>query len=206
MSRTLLLLIFLGLTIRLHAQTCEHKNLSKRFNYQLIATRISNKQSTVDSANVTLIIRDKRSGKLHQKILFGANYIYQDVFKDCTKCRSYLTGYRQESEVSDYDYGDLIIADLNFDGKEDIAIKHDSGGNGGPHYNFYLQGINGRFTLNKYLTNNMSSFPAEINSVTNTLITQIHANVHQEQRNTFKYERVTKKWRFLKHRLVDYGE
>ncbi|MES2064244.1 MAG: hypothetical protein V4456_20145 [Bacteroidota bacterium] len=172
----------------------------------MIAKHFNNAQSIVDSADVTLIIRDKKSGKLYQKISFGANYINEDVYKDCTKCRSYITGYHQKSEVLDYDYGDLIIADLNFDGREDIAIKNDSGGNGGPYYNFYLQGVNGQFILSQYLTTNMQSFPAEINAGSKTLTIQIHANVHQDQRNTFKYNSDNKKWRFIKHRLISYGE
>ena len=41
--------------------------------------------------------------------------------------------------------------DLNFDGKDDIAVKFDSGGNGRPFYSFYIQNMSKKFELNAFL-------------------------------------------------------
>ncbi|MGF7076881.1 XAC2610-related protein [Mucilaginibacter sp. 3215] len=129
--------------------------------------------------------------------------MYEDVFKNCDATRSYITGYRKNAEVSDYDFGDLVIADVNFDELEDIAIKYDSGGNGGPLYNFYLQDKNGHFYLSRYLTDSVGSFPAYINPKQKTITTQIHANVRYEARKTFRYNSKSQKWKLIKWQMID---
>ncbi|WP_295712514.1 hypothetical protein [Mucilaginibacter sp.] len=140
--------------------------------------------------------------KIQQRISFNTGLLFEDAYTSNKNARSYVTGVNKDTEVSDYDFGDLIIADLNFDEKEDIAIKYDSGGNGGPVYNFYLQDKTGNFKLSKYLTNRVCSFPFYIDNRHKTIATQIHANVSQEGRKTFKYNPLTKKWRLVKWEMI----
>jgi hypothetical protein len=140
---------------------------------------------------------------LIQTIHFKEDLLFDTVFKDNKNARSYVTGKNNNAQVSDYDFGDLIIADLNFNGREDIAVKYDSGGNGGPIYNFYLQDNDGHFYKDNYLTTYVGSFPADIEPNKKTITTQIHANVSQEARKTFRYNSRTKKWHLIKWRMVD---
>jgi hypothetical protein len=196
------LLFILGVVTNTNAQTCPHKNLSKIFDYEVTAVRTH--KMLFDSAEVTLTIRKKRNSRAHQVISFTANSLFDDVFNKCNNARSFITGFYENAEVADYDFGDIIIADLNFDGKEDIAIKYDSGGPGGPFYNFYLQDDNGRFYKSNYLTDHVGSFPQEIDSEHKTITTQIHANFRQEGRTTFGYNPKTKTW-LIKHVLVSAG-
>ena len=44
--------------------------------------------------------------------------------------------------------------------KEDFAIKKDSGGNGGPLYEFYLQNVRQKFVKDDFLTNTLEFFPS----------------------------------------------
>jgi hypothetical protein len=198
----LLLLMYLFPGYVATAQTCLYNNLSAHYTFKVISVKDTADDIGASARKVSLLIF--KNNKVKQQINFDAEYLFEDVFKSDTASRSYLTGRNKNAEVPDYDFGDLIIADLNFDGKEDIAIKHDSGGNGGPIYNFYLEDINGRFKLDRYLTEYLGSFPAEINIKRKILRTQIHANVHQEGTKSFQYNPKTKKWKLVKWEMVDF--
>jgi hypothetical protein len=184
-----------------NAQTCLHRNLSHKFNYKIEVTKAKDSSATIDHGKVYLKIYDKHN-KLLQTIYFECPFLYMDAYKHCSSVRSYITGYNKNKEVPDYDFGDFIVADLNFDGKEDLAIKYDSGGNGGPFYRFYMQGRNGLFKLDHFLTDSVGSFPAFIEFKYKTITTQIHADVGHEAQKTFKYDSKTKKWRLIKWILV----
>ena len=148
----------------------------------------------------------KRDGKLLQEIDVDANSLSDDnAFKSSKNSRSYITGKGRNAPVEDYDFGDLVIADLNFDGKEDIVVKSGSSADSGPNYTFYLEGNDGRFYIDNYLTANVLSFPKYINAKAKTITTQTHANVSQEDKKTFKYNVNTKKWHFEKGIRADYN-
>lgn len=162
LKKAIVLVVLTFLTIGVNAQNCLLKDLSKKFNYRIILSRM--KAGMSDNTKIQLLIYKKGQAKSSQIITFKAHLLYENAYSDCNKVRSDITGKNWAAEAPDYDYGELIIADLNFDGLEDIAIKNDSGGNGGPYYNFYLQDTKGHFTLSKYLTANMQSYPAEIDT------------------------------------------
>lgn len=190
-------------TINLSAQTCLHTNLSYKYDYKVSFRKTPHPNSTVmENAPVTITIYQKKTRAIVQTLKYKANFVFDGIFSHCDSVRSYITGYKQDTEVSDYDFGDLIIADLNFDGLEDIAIKHDSGGNGGPFYNFYIQDGSGHFQLDRYLTDSVGSFPRFINPKRKTIATQIHANVSQENRSIYRYNTKTRKWKFIGGKLI----
>jgi hypothetical protein len=183
------------------AQSCLHTDLSNKFNYKV--TLLSHETDSGFHNQVQLIILQKPSKAVTQKISFQAEYLFEDAYKDCNAVRSYITGKNKGAEIMDYDAGDLIIADLNFDGKEDIAIKNDSGGNGGPTYNYYLQTANGQFKKDIYLSENMRPFPSYINGKRKILITLTHASAMKQGETTYQYNTAKRKWRIIKHILVD---
>lgn len=151
---------------------------------------------------MTLKVLNKKN-QAQQKINILPGYLFETAFKSDSNSRSFVTGKNKRAEVYDYDFGDFIIADLNFDGKEDIVIKFDSGGNGGPDYAFYMQNITGRFTRDNFLTDSVGSFPRYINVKNKTITTQIHANVHQEGQKTFKYNSHRNRWHLIKFVMVE---
>jgi hypothetical protein len=87
---------------------------------------------------------------------------------------------------------------LNFDGKEDIAIKREEGGNGGPIYNFYIQSKNKQFILDKYLSNEMLYFPDYIDGKEKTLHVYVRIDSLSEEGITYLYSDVSKTWSILK--------
>lgn len=184
-----------------NGQTHTYSKLSHKFVFKVQATWFKDTDNVQRVSNIKLIILSK-IGNHQQVINFSPGWFFEGVFMSDSASRSYTTGYNKSVEVADYDFGDLVIADLNFDGKEDIAIKYDSGGNGGPVYNFYLQDNEGRFYKSNYLTDRVGSFPREIDTKHKTITTQIHANVRYEGRKTFRYNPKTKTWRLIKWVMV----
>ncbi len=126
----------------------------------------------------------------------------EKTFIDCKTVRSYSTGINKTSKAIDNDFGDLIIADFNFDNREDFAVKNDSGGNGGPTYNFYIQDKNKNFTIDKFLTTQMEFFPSKFITKSKRLVTYVHANAYQLSENIFEYNEKLKKWKYKESRLI----
>ena len=79
--------------------------------------------------------------------------------------RSYITGLNKNAKALKNDYGDFIVADFNFDGKEDFALKYNANyKSSGPLYAFYIQQADGSFKNNQFLTGKVGTFPAIIDS------------------------------------------
>ncbi|MDB5274599.1 MAG: repeat protein [Chitinophagaceae bacterium] len=180
-----IILLFLFITTTAYAQDCLQTDLSNSYNINTHIDRIS-REENADFCRVALSIQDKKTNQTIQTILLNANFYYSSVFSDCNTVRSYTTGKNKDAEVMDNDFGDLIVADFNFDQKEDIALKKDSGGNGGPMYNFYLQTTDGVWKINEFLSDTMDFFPSQINAKKKTLTTWVHANAREQSVTTYK--------------------
>ncbi len=189
-------------TIKNIEHICEHRDLSKLFDFKTKINRYVG-TSTFDSCKVEIAIIDKETRKEVQKITYNSTYFFEDAFANCNYCRSFVTGKNKNQDVADNDYGDIIVADFNFDKKDDIALKHDSGGNGGPFYDYYIQDRNQQFSINTFLTDSMGYFPTYINSQDKTLITIVHANAYQIGETTYKFYEDIGKWEKIKHRFID---
>ena len=140
-------------------------------------------------AEIIIEIFDRKKLAKIQTIKFESDFILKtNEFKYCENNKSYKSNKHLKSNENDY--GDLIVADLNFDGKEDIAIKREEGGNGGPVYNFYLQ-ENQQFIYDKYLSNEMSYFPEYINTKTKMLHVKVRVDTFNPRGNIlciFRYQ------------------
>lgn len=186
-----------------YSQDCLHTNLSKEYNFTTNSIRYKTTGKTViDSCTITVEIVKK--GTSHkQAINFSSGWMFDGVYVDCNAVRSYSTGYNKSAEVSDNDFGDLIVADFNFDGKDDLAVKIDFGGNGGPTYAYYLQDSKGKFIKDKYLTETVSFFPDTIDTKKKVLITRVHANAYQRCETTYK-QGVKGLCKEIGRRFIDY--
>jgi hypothetical protein len=189
-------------TSKIHGQNCIITGLSQTFNFQTHIKRFKLDKSP-DSCLVTIDIIDKLTSKTIQSIRFTTNFLLGDSsFISCTNVRSYSTGKNRNAKVLDNDYGDIIIADFNFDNKEDLAIKKEEGGNGGPLYNYYIQMTDNTFKLDKYLSETMTWFPTYINKNKSTLTTIVRANAYQRSETTYKLDTLTNKWTRIDQRLL----
>ena len=182
-------------------QTSSYHNVSKSFDFKV---KIHRGMLMEDPCIVTVLLQSKISKKAIQTIKYKAGFLSEDVFTDPNFVRSYSTGKNRKVEVSDYDFGDLVISDLNFDGRDDFAIKNDSGGNEGPFYNFYIQNKNGSFFIDKFLTDSVGSFPKHIIKETKTITTLIHANAHEECKTSYQFNTKKSKWKTIKRTFVKY--
>lgn len=82
----------------------------------------------------------------------------------------------RNAAILDTDFGDIVVADFNFESREDIAIRSDDE-NGGTYYRFYIQEKDKLFKLDSFLTDSMSIVPTYFNRTKKTLTTYQHAGV-----------------------------
>ena len=184
-------------------QTCIHKDLSTSFNFKTSIQRLKNGDHYMDSSIVKIAIINKSTLKTLQTIKLNPTFLFSNVFQSCKAVRSYLTKKNINIDALDNDYGDFIVADFNFDSKEDIAIKKDSGGNAGPLYDYYVQDNSGRFVRNIFLSEEMEFFPAEINKKKKTLVTYLHAGVCGLGEHVYSLNTDTNKWHQRSHRIIN---
>ncbi|OYU78845.1 MAG: hypothetical protein CFE23_16695 [Flavobacterium sp. BFFFF1] len=172
-----------------------HKNLSKSLDYQVSFERTKN-----DSCIISVTVIKKDSNISLQTVVIKSEFIFEKDFQDCAFTRSYTTHVNDDHNNADNQFEDFIVADFNFDGKEDFAVKRDSGGNGGSLYSYFIQNDNEKFELNDYLTNTMVYFPIIFNKKKLTLTTLVHANAYQRNRTIYKCDSKTT-WKIVSEKL-----
>jgi hypothetical protein len=200
MIKFLFLLSILSFSIAGKSQTIKHTDLSSLFNYETSIKRFKQK-SAFDSCIVKVKILNKSNDSAIQTIKFSSTFLFETSYNQKNAVRSYITGKNRDNEVDDNDFGDIIIADFNFDNKEDVAVKTEEGGNGGPIYAYFIQGKDGKFIKNKFLTDKMIFFPSEISPSKKILETIVHANAMGVNHNLFKLDTVTNKWKLVSSRF-----
>lgn len=134
-------------------------NISPVFNFIITITKY--KEDAPDVPTELLIeIQNKQNSVIVDKIHFKPECLFSGISDN--ECASYIN--KQETKEGIGDYHKFIVADLNFDGKEDFAIINYEGSNAGPQYAYYIQNKIGKFEQSNDLTDNMRFFPVEINN------------------------------------------
>lgn len=175
-----------------------YENLSKTNDFKLVyygkysGSEISNHYWDV-------IIYDKGKRKI-DSIRQDLN-ILTSSFVNFDNAKSYLTGVNTKKKVVDNYNGDFVVADFNFDSKNDFAIINDMGGTGGPFYSFYIQNDNSKFELNKFLQDSVTYFPSKIDKNKRMLITYVHAGVCFIGEHKYKLEKG--EWKEISKKLID---
>ncbi len=183
-------------------QTCFHTGLSKSFRIQTTRLKQSATSSDPHSVVFVTIINTDGTDTLLSTAIRSWN-LFSDAYVDCNAVRSYSTGHQQYKDAPDNDFGDIVVADLNFDGADDIAIKRDSGGNSGPTYDYYLS-KDGQLLFDEYLSHVMEFFPDEIVPSNRTLVTQVHLSALEESRMTYLLNEEGNTWERIDHSFVPY--
>ena len=192
--------ISLLLTPTMYAQTCIHKDLSPKFTFITQTKRIKQPDRVIDSGHVTIKIIDKASKKTIQVISLEIPELYDVDFAKCRLVRSYSTGKNKHDIITDTDYGDIIVADLNFDSREDLAVKSENG-MAGTHYTFYIQGPDKQFRLDSFLTDSMNTFPCSFNKKRKTLTTLETAGAGWGEQ-VYRLDTKKNKWSLIRHRFL----
>lgn len=158
MKLNLIKYIALFVSVSSYSQACRDNIISKKFDFEISSK--STDSNDLGSVEIKIKIFSHGKKNLIQIINIESKSILKSKsFRNCSDHKSYLKNVNSVIKAYDYDFGDVIVADFNFDGKEDLAIKREEGGNGGPLYNFYLQSENKRFLIDNFLSNEMKTFP-----------------------------------------------
>jgi hypothetical protein len=181
----------------------KHTELSNEFDVHVNFRRYFFKRTNrEDSCIVEVLMQDKQSKATLDAISITSRLYLDDTFKSLDNVRSFSTKTNLNKEAVDNYYGDIIIADLNFDNKDDVIVINDAGGNGGTFYSYFLQNNNRKFILNNYLTDSMTYFPSKINSSNKTLTTYVHAGVCGLGEHVYKCS-LPNKYTELSHKIID---
>ena len=184
---------------RVPDRTCIHTDLSKTLTIITTARR-THLDEAFDSVRLTIRIIDKASKRLLQKISLTTFELFSEDYAHCRMVRSYSTGKNVKKEVIDDDYGDMIVADLNFDSREDLAFKTENN-NGGTDYTFFTQTKDRKFVIDRFLTDSVDSYPASISRSRRTLTTLQRAGVRAAE-HVYYLDPRTNKWSQIKYRIL----
>ncbi|RYZ00342.1 MAG: hypothetical protein EOO11_01915 [Chitinophagaceae bacterium] len=179
-----------------------YEHLSREVHYMLHFDRTFRPGGRTDDRWL-LAAYDAQTGALRDSFTQRCIMLFYDTVPAYGDVRSYVTGYNRDKEALDNDYGDLVVADLNFDGREDLALKTDVGGTSGNYYTFFLQDDSGRFRKNDFLTDSVASFPGTIDARRKRLITFGHAGVRYLGEHRYRYVPATQTYRHEQYLLHD---
>jgi hypothetical protein len=178
------------------------KNLSHQFDVSLDIKRFTAKNDVHDSCIVKAMLLDKRSKNLIDCLSVTSLFFYTNYYDIPSHMVSYSTGVHILKEVVDNYVGDLAVIDLNFDGRDDVALINDMGGNGGPLYSYFVQQPDRKFIMDRYLTDSISYFPGAINRKRKTLTTYVHAGACCVGKHVYQLNPSDQQWRQIEHVIL----
>ncbi len=181
------------------------KDLSYSYNYELIDKYYNiNRNDYTDSILRIIKIFDKKDSII-QKIYINIQLMPWYFFdKDIEYIsRSYITKKNTKLKTWDNYCGEIVIADLNFDGLEDFATVVGYGIDNGSHYKFYIQTNNNKFEYNSYLTENVVWFPEKINDSLMSFTSSVPCFINGLWCQTFKYDTISEKWKKIEDYIID---
>jgi hypothetical protein len=181
----------------------KYLNLSNEFDLNVNFRRyFFTKTAGNDSCVVELLIHDKQSKAPLDTVSITSRFYPDDAFKNQNNIRSFSTKINTDRQALNNYYGDIIIADLNFDNKDDVIVLNNEGGTGGSFYSYFIQDNNRKFILNSYLTDSMTYFPSQINSKNKTLTTYVPAGPCWLGEHIYKCA-LPDKYTELSHKIID---
>lgn len=178
-------------------------DLSNRYNYQLVFY-------TKDIEGITneyyciIKVSDKKTNALYDSLKQNISTLL--LADTLINTRSYITGKDVNKEVQDNFFGRLVVADFNFDNREDFAVMNDVGASTGGIYTYYLQDANHKFKPDIFLSDTMSFFPDKIDPINKVLVNHVHANAYEMGESTYKLNAKTGRWKLIKHRFLPFSE
>lgn len=179
-----------------------YSNLSIDFDINFTARKYTKKDTAKDSIFIEIINKKTKIKQIikRESETWMTFYIYEDF----DFVRSYSTELNADSTVVDNMFGNIVVADLNFDNLEDIAFVRGLSATSGAYYYFYVQNKNQYFEYDSILTKKSGFFPNEINTKTKQISNQYHCGACAYCEETFQYHQKTNNWEQLTHLLYDF--
>lgn len=150
-----------------------------------------------------IIIYDKK-----MNVVDSINDVYCLVFPDMIDdkfCASYVTGVNKNKLNTEDSYKCIfLVADINFDSKNDFMIVSDMGAQAGNHYEYYIQQDNHKFVLDTFLTEQVSYFPSKTDTKRKRLTVESYAggDVRKMIEDTYELDK-TNNWKEVSSRIIE---
>lgn len=199
-----IILLILFFTKPNAAKAILYDQLSNQFDIEVAIRSNVTQNPELDSTYIRIRIFEKGSKTILQTIRKPHHWLFENLYTDKNKSRSYSTNFNSEKQVVDDDFGDVVVADLNFDGLDDFAVTYDHGVSNGNHYYFYFQRSNKTFYRQVLLTEKMIHFPSEIDPANKCITTRTAAGAYGVGVTTFQYNTVKNSWRLLSRHRIEF--
>jgi hypothetical protein len=92
--------------------------------------RYTDTKEKLDSCLLKILIKDKVKKSTVDSFSIVSTFYVSGMFMSCDSMTSFTTNFNSDRKIVDNYFGDLVVVDINFDGKDDIAVINDSGGTG----------------------------------------------------------------------------
>jgi hypothetical protein len=182
---------------------CVYNDLSYTFNFHLKLERIYITKENYDSTIIKVFITEKNTNRIVDSVGITSTFVYIDSIQNCNNVRSYITGKNETNGIWDMDYGILVIADVNFDLKDDIAIVSGIGASTGVMYTFFEQNNNKTFKRDSFLSDSVRFFPQNIDTINRKLSLSIPAGYKWSRQQEFHLNINTNHWEITKDTIID---
>jgi hypothetical protein len=195
-----ILLISLITAAQAEAKGCLHKNLSKKYDYQIAVEEGSDKGGVSRISKIYVTVISKQTKAEEQTIVVNADKrarFSAECFKSCNRVQSTITDVNTAAPCES-DRSDLIVTDLNFDGEEDLMIKTDCGGGGKSSYAFFTKNDKGLFQEDRFLTKQIRYYPSAINEKSKTVSMVEKVGAWGQTENVYRYDSGSRKWMRIK--------
>lgn len=184
--------------------TCVFRNLSYLYDYEISTYYDLTIDTRKEMPLVTGRIFSKKTKLVVDSFYFESIGYDKPICLDCQSYNSFFTNQSGGTYIGDNSFGAIVIADLNFDQREDLAIINSNGGNGGDCYNFYLQQAGGTFLENKYLRDSMSYFPFEIDRANQQLRVRYRMYNGRDEIKHFEWSQRGQDYQVVQESYEDY--
>ncbi|MGL2994455.1 XAC2610-related protein [Flavobacterium sp. TSSA_36] len=185
---------------------CVNTNLSYKYDYIISVKRAKNNSNGLGKIidKIIISIRNKSSQKIEQNVIIkndsNTPLTFYDDFFNCNFVISYITGFNTDEIYSDYNYGDLVVGDFNFDNEEDFAVKI-SNSNLGSAYAFYIKDKDNSYNKGSFPLHHI---PVKMNVENKTITEEYHIGCCEQYIDIYRYDSRIDKWTLISSDLKRY--
>jgi hypothetical protein len=185
------------------SQKCTFENLSKTYIYE-ICRNIEKKGNVLQYSDLKIMIKEKESFKLIDSIYINKLGYFTISEEKCSDAKSYQTNQNIKEAIVDNYFGFFIVADFNFDKRDDFAFLNGLESTSGPYYDFYTQGNNNKFKKDAFLTDSIGFFPSFIDKKNKLLTTEIILGAWGASKVKYYFDRKKNSWVIQSREVTDF--